>query len=892
MDFIPPVTNPAHPRFSVPYFSPPSSTYTAGGLESWLFYPHYEGFNIQHIVEGNFHGKTWLEAAAFIQRWAYLGMIAEIMHIGGLRGLRNEFITEAERDAGTEQLRIFSALLPYNILLWNHIHPDLNQIDADQENIKRFLTMSVILKRVNVFYNLLTGREWVRPQRVQNQNYQPRHVHSKHDHRHDHRAGWTEWLQSAPENQTFFTDEPYSGVNSLESPGHALVLSIGVVGELLSDAVERKYKRRLDLKWNIPVTIVRRMDLAGWCPVWLRKFKDEGSVIRPVYLSSISKGPTHRHASCCFFGCIANQIDKSTYTTKHCRDDCNCDVVSFDLGDGSEYARWIRDGYAPLLLRENSRTAGRVSWKLVRSHEPETSAPKRYVAISHVWADGTGNAGGNALPSCQLQKFQDAVIKLFTDLDVDEQVPFWVDTICVPFNDSPVKMLALRDMERIYREADRVLVFDSTLMQISLDTPARECLTRIEISPWNERLWTIQEAAFAKVLAFQFKDGLASLPWLAKNYRLERFANLAQLRYDQDFRAESVGMAMLKLILDMHLGPVLKDKNAPMQQPPGVQSGMWLALDADALDQEISDVEMEGLTMDSTYFGTLVAVLGFFSILQLPAAQSNNVRTKWSSLEKVLPYRQTSIIADEGLCLATLLGMDLTTFHNLKDEERIRLMFLKMEHVSTGILFGSRPRLQQSGYRWMPVTFVGERTELSEQRAHVTQQGIRAILPGLAIDFPPGGRIIPWIGNRRLGFIEIPEDDDDGPGHLVAASFPIHLAGTDQAYIVDLMLPEGNAGFIAPGSKVHIVLESLLVPDDPPDEEHSPIKMILKDWELQNRKSLIEAFLVDDTNVEGDVLKVTYRVAATLSRYDSPTASQLETAAVATQIESQEWLIS
>jgi hypothetical protein len=72
-------------------------------------------------------------------------------------------------------------------------------------------------------------------------------------------------------------------------------------------------------------------------------------------------------------------------------------------------------------------------------------------------------------------------------------------------------MLAIREMAQVYRNADKVLVFDSGLQQVSLNTPASECLTQIGISSWNERLWTIQEAVFAKALYFQFKDGLIGL---------------------------------------------------------------------------------------------------------------------------------------------------------------------------------------------------------------------------------------------------------------------------------------------------------------------------------------------------------------------------------------------
>jgi hypothetical protein len=179
-------------------------------------------------------------------------------------------------------------------------------------------------------------------------------------------------------------------------------------------------------------------------------------------------------------------------------------MVSFDLGEELECANWVRTGHTPLIVRKMrmGMPCLLVSWK----------------------------------------KFQKAAIQLYGASDMDEPGPFWVDTICVPFNKGPLKMLAICRMEQVYREADKVLVFDSRLQQVTLDTPASECLTQIEISSWNERLWTIQEAAFAKMLHFQFKDGLTSLQELLFRYRLDRFARIASIRYGMGSERGSRGM--------------------------------------------------------------------------------------------------------------------------------------------------------------------------------------------------------------------------------------------------------------------------------------------------------------------------------------------------------------
>lgn len=123
MEFVPSVSNPAFSRLQVPWFGPQDKTYKAAGLDSWLFYPHYEGYNIQHIAEGDFHGNSWEDAAGFVQRWAYWGMIQEILTIGGLEGY-------SVSNGGADQLRNFSGSLPYLLMLWNCIHRDPESPDA------------------------------------------------------------------------------------------------------------------------------------------------------------------------------------------------------------------------------------------------------------------------------------------------------------------------------------------------------------------------------------------------------------------------------------------------------------------------------------------------------------------------------------------------------------------------------------------------------------------------------------------------------------------------------------------------------------------------------------------------------------------------------------------
>ena len=150
------------------------------------------------------------------------------------------------------------------------------------------------------------------------------------------------------------------------------------------------------------------------------------------------------------------------------------------------------------------------------------------------WSDGLGNPTDNALPKCQLRHLEQLISELpqYNQTLSSEDVPFddrvwrdplpyrrlepadqrsddqpqyfWVDTLCVPLEPHRLRKEAIKNMRPVYSRATRVLVLDSTLMQSTMDSCSEEKLARITISTWIRRLWTLQEAALARVAYFQF----------------------------------------------------------------------------------------------------------------------------------------------------------------------------------------------------------------------------------------------------------------------------------------------------------------------------------------------------------------------------------------------------
>ena len=86
----------------------------------------------------------------------------------------------------------------------------------------------------------------------------------------------------------------------------------------------------------------------------------------------------------------------------------------------------------------------------------------------------------------------------------------------------------------------------------------------------------------------------------------------------------------------------------------------------------------------------------------------------------------------------------------------------------------------------------------------------------------------------KFGYLELSEDDGDGPGHLLAPTFPFRLSGTDRLFFVALTLPKDAAGIIADRSTLQIILKSTVTPQESlanPYLAGSPILQILDQWQ-------------------------------------------------------------
>lgn len=237
---------------------------------------------------------------------------------------------------------------------------------------------------------------------------------------------------------------------------------------------------------------------AGYCP----------SQITTLVLMSVQSlyffmqfqwmAPSEGHQNCDQQICRAYQNNLGKYTTRHACHNRGCGHFSIDVF-GLE--KILRGNQIPLLRITPGRTLAEFDVHIISSE-----LHPRYVALSHVWADGLGNPDANALPRCQLSELYSLVKDLSSRTQpgsVQEELLIWCDTLCCPVTPEDSKSLALKFMRRVYEHATKVLVLDKSLRLYSVaGLSTEEICARIATSGWMRRLWTLQEVRLCEFADF------------------------------------------------------------------------------------------------------------------------------------------------------------------------------------------------------------------------------------------------------------------------------------------------------------------------------------------------------------------------------------------------------
>ena len=476
---------------------------------------------------------------------------------------------------------------------------------------------------------------------------------------------------------------------------------IASVGELFEYAANKAFEignlvleNKCPTTWSSPfreiTQLERLLGRSGWCPSQIEIMLRSPISLQFLHFfasmhDSVSAG---RHDLCDNVKCVAYQTKLESYATRHVTETCRCEEFCVDM---SSLNNILRTGALALLRIGGAETLDQLTVEVVAS-QPNS----RYLALSHVWADGLGNAKANALPRCQLHQLGKFTQSLTGKLNLDGpqyELLFWCDTLCCPVSPGEGKDLVLAQMKRIYEQATCVLVLDASLLPYKSEAmPPEEASARILASGWMRRLWTLQEGALSadkKSLWFQFCD-------------------------------EAVGFGFL-----------------------------W---------QEIqrmfnSDSSRKGLATD------ILGRLGFIRRLFHPetGADLAIVDAAFQNRSISVSSDEPLIIGTLlGLDVAHILnGLDETRSHRMWS-----LMPDAVRGIPKHIVFRLGPRLKEEGYRWAPSTMLHyEYTNApmstvlkGDNQGIPTQQGLMVRLTGYHISFPQrpkGLPVSPW--NLGLG---------------------------------------------------------------------------------------------------------------------------------------------
>ncbi|KAI7974824.1 hypothetical protein EIK77_004916 [Talaromyces pinophilus] len=190
-----------------------------------------------------------------------------------------------------------------------------------------------------------------------------------------------------------------------------------------------------------------------------------------------------RHDSCTFDFCEYSQRDFTAVQQRHeCSDPAKCSQ--------------LRNRFPRAALEKAIKHGGDSTvWNLAGT--AILSAQRPFMAISHVWSDGTGTgAWGDGEVNVCLYDFFRNIAQQFQCEGI------WWDTLCIP-REKVTRNKAIKKIQRNYQDARITLVHDCFLRSWPWD-PETACFA-ILMSPWFSRGWTALELANSRKVKVIFK---------------------------------------------------------------------------------------------------------------------------------------------------------------------------------------------------------------------------------------------------------------------------------------------------------------------------------------------------------------------------------------------------
>lgn len=528
----------------IPYLvnADPQDAYDGQGFAS---FPQRRGFDKARLLDGDFQGRSSAELNEFFQSWLFFGILHEVLTTAGEQVNLADFVQTTSKG----QRCITTLPLRKHLRRWRQ-----REINSGRGLISTLFSLfgppwyarlrvidDCLLEAVTVTRKLLTSASpWSLP-RAQQPTVLPEICLSIIV------LGSTLNTAKSSVIPQYVADTLLGHFGSDESLGESIIS-----GQI-------PYMPRDVPSWGPADYTVSKLEESGWCPMEIERLKElsDSAMYFTSQVQRLRLNTARGHDGCTREKCRAYQIDNNLYRPQH-RPDCGgCGEVQFLTAD---VATLVGLGQIPLVRVE--KKGNLIQPSLV----PDNGSD--YIAISHIWAQGLGNRTSNALTRCQFTNIWHLVAEIY-GTDDTEVVLFWIDTLCVPLAPRDVKKHAIARMKDVYRNAYSVLVLDEELQRIpcpfpianaghagdagSNDNPSfetinsrlRELYIRLFVSPWFQRLWTLQEGALAKNLLLRFADGSFSMRNLVQSaYNSELFGNPYQA-------ADELPMHLCDVVLDL-----------------------------------------------------------------------------------------------------------------------------------------------------------------------------------------------------------------------------------------------------------------------------------------------------------------------------------------------------
>jgi hypothetical protein len=194
------------------------------------------------------------------------------------------------------------------------------------------------------------------------------------------------------------------------------------------------------------------------------------------------------HNQCTFDFCEYSRLNFTSVAQRHelpCSEKQPCDRIR---------RRFRRD-----ILEKATNAETPTAWKL--DGKSMIDPPQRFMAISHVWSDGTGTG---AWPEGEVNK---CLYDFFRGIAEQFQCEgIWWDTICIP-KEKGARSKAINKIQSNYEDARITLVHDCFLRNWEWVDAETACFAII-MSPWFSRGWTSLELAKSRKVKVVFKGPL------------------------------------------------------------------------------------------------------------------------------------------------------------------------------------------------------------------------------------------------------------------------------------------------------------------------------------------------------------------------------------------------